>query len=224
MLSRIYNPVSPINFQRYIPYQLFTLGLSNKGILFYVFVAIISTLLYLNKVLIYDINGPVITLFIYSIISIAITSGLFLTSRFWDNDQLLLDYWDLDRYIPAIVRRRRVWNTRAQFQPFVPNAVLRARGAQSLNQTYIRYFSQLPIRISKQNFRKIKRRIVTKKLLAELNQDKLECSICLENIRVRQACSILSCKHIFHTKCVRKWLTEKCTTPNCPCCRADIRI
>lgn len=37
------------------------------------------------------------------------------------------------------------------------------------------------------------------------------CTICLENVNN----SPMECGHIFHTKCIKKWLKENDTCPNC---------
>lgn len=49
------------------------------------------------------------------------------------------------------------------------------------------------------------------------------CSICQEDINSRQNCSILKCDHLYHKKCIKKWLTKSCEKPTCPCCRVDVR-
>lgn len=51
-----------------------------------------------------------------------------------------------------------------------------------------------------------------------MNQYNVGCSICLDNFdNKRPTCSI-RCGHIFHTKCVKKWLKKN---KSCPVCRAD---
>ena len=49
------------------------------------------------------------------------------------------------------------------------------------------------------------------------------CVICQEDINSRQKCSILKCNHLYHTKCIKEWLTKTCETPSCPTCRKDVR-
>jgi len=48
------------------------------------------------------------------------------------------------------------------------------------------------------------------------NDSSSSCSICLEKFTVGIEVSVLSCKHIFHTTCVRRWI---CESNSCPTCR-----
>ena len=50
-----------------------------------------------------------------------------------------------------------------------------------------------------------------------------ECAICCEPIKSRQHMTVTQCNHVFHKKCLKKWLTETCSTPTCPMCRQDVR-
>ena len=45
------------------------------------------------------------------------------------------------------------------------------------------------------------------------------CSICLENILYKNDIIKTKCNHIFHTKCIEKWLSKQNT---CPICRDKI--
>ena len=42
------------------------------------------------------------------------------------------------------------------------------------------------------------------------------CTICIDKLYDKQQCRILSCFHIFHKKCVTKWLLKD---PSCPTCQ-----
>ena len=42
------------------------------------------------------------------------------------------------------------------------------------------------------------------------------CTICLENYNCKQIIAILDCNHVFHKKCIHKWLSNK---NMCPICR-----
>ena len=45
------------------------------------------------------------------------------------------------------------------------------------------------------------------------------CSICYENFIIGKSdISITPCSHIFHHKCIIKWVNEKSENPNCPNC------
>ena len=47
------------------------------------------------------------------------------------------------------------------------------------------------------------------------------CSICTENINIHNDVYLLSCFHIFHAKCLNKWIKKN---KNCPHCRNNINI
>ena len=46
-----------------------------------------------------------------------------------------------------------------------------------------------------------------------------DCPICLEPFKLRQHAKQLPCQHMFHKKCIDKWLNR---SHLCPCCRNDI--
>ncbi|WVZ02588.1 hypothetical protein V8G54_023394 [Vigna mungo] len=48
-----------------------------------------------------------------------------------------------------------------------------------------------------------------------------ECAICLEELKNGEECVVFSvCGHIFHCDCIKHWLEEKLTCPNCRHCVA----
>lgn len=54
-----------------------------------------------------------------------------------------------------------------------------------------------------------------KNLKEKLINDDIEiCSICLEKLK-EDKCVILSCEHIYHKVCIKKWLKKNETCPNC---------
>ena len=53
--------------------------------------------------------------------------------------------------------------------------------------------------------------------------DELECCICLEEFKKGYIIHRTSCNHHFHPKCLTRYLTKECLTPNCPMCRKDLR-
>lgn len=55
----------------------------------------------------------------------------------------------------------------------------------------------------------------------KLVEDKKRCAICLENFQNGDESIILPCVHIFHSKCIRKWVQRKKT---CPFCNYKINI
>ena len=69
-------------------------------------------------------------------------------------------------------------------------------------------------------------RIIQTKFRGKLAQNKLfrltkykTCSICLENIYFYNCTFLKNCDHIFHKRCIVKWL---CYENNCPNCRTEI--
>jgi hypothetical protein len=55
----------------------------------------------------------------------------------------------------------------------------------------------------------------------KLVEDKKRCIICLENFKNGDESIILPCVHIFHSKCIRRWVERKRT---CPFCNYKINI
>lgn len=56
----------------------------------------------------------------------------------------------------------------------------------------------------------------------KIKEDELlltECIICLENYKIGDKISILSCEHFYHKKCLNEWLKKK---EECPLCRVEI--
>ena len=49
--------------------------------------------------------------------------------------------------------------------------------------------------------------------------DKHQCSVCLENIKKGEIITKLDCGHIFHTDCINEWVSRDST---CPCCRVSL--
>ena len=50
------------------------------------------------------------------------------------------------------------------------------------------------------------------------------CVICCDDIKYKSTISETSCGHVYHSKCLRKWITKECRIPTCPTCRADLRV
>ena len=52
-----------------------------------------------------------------------------------------------------------------------------------------------------------------------------ECPICLEKIKNKETIK-LNCNHIFHKKCIKRWINETNNNPNlditCPLCKVNI--
>lgn len=58
-----------------------------------------------------------------------------------------------------------------------------------------------------------------KQLIKEWTLLKMECSICLQNILYNEEHFETKCKHVYHLKCIARWLREN---SSCPMCRARI--
>lgn len=61
---------------------------------------------------------------------------------------------------------------------------------------------------------------ITLENITELNDENKICSICLEEYKNNDKIKKLDCNHIFHSECVKIWLSNKTT---CPICRTDLR-
>ena len=85
------------------------------------------------------------------------------------------------------------------------------------------FLEPVHVRLSNDEFNAMPVSVMSKKLRKQLNDDEPCCPICMENIKTRCHCTVLPCGHVYHKKCARKWLTEKCERPTCPMCRADVR-
>lgn len=70
-------------------------------------------------------------------------------------------------------------------------------------------------RVRSINLEKLNKFIVNKS-----NKPCDDCPICLEEFKGRQHCRRFNCSHVFHKKCIDKWLTKK---TQCPVCRACVQ-
>ena len=66
----------------------------------------------------------------------------------------------------------------------------------------------------------LKKEKLTEEMI-ENNKDGIECSICLENIKINEVINILKCGHIFHYKCMEELVDHK--DDKCPNCRCDLK-
>ena len=72
--------------------------------------------------------------------------------------------------------------------------------------------------------------VLTKDQFNQLNHKPLtrsnkltnSCTICLEDLKIKQMVTTLSCKHQYHKRCVKTWFCNN--DVKCPNCRADQRI
>lgn len=72
----------------------------------------------------------------------------------------------------------------------------------------------------------VDRRRVTdslRKEIAEKEGEEINCPICQEEMKTNQHVFKTKCGHVFHQKCLKEWLVEKCERPTCPMCKTDVR-
>ena len=51
-----------------------------------------------------------------------------------------------------------------------------------------------------------------------------DCCICLEKLDATQALrQINSCKHIYHDICIRGWIKQRISNPQCPMCKVQLK-
>lgn len=58
-------------------------------------------------------------------------------------------------------------------------------------------------------------------------QQDIECCICCENVKTNEYIRELNCGHVFHKKCIDKWLLSSMKekeTVSCPICRTVINL
>ena len=70
-------------------------------------------------------------------------------------------------------------------------------------------------RVRNIDFKKLNKFIVNKS-----NKPCDDCPICLDEFKCRQHCRRFGCSHVFHKKCIDKWLTKN---TQCPVCRACVQ-
>lgn len=61
--------------------------------------------------------------------------------------------------------------------------------------------------------------VLTASTLRRLNRDTPDCSICLEKFRVKDVVTRLPCTHVYHSNCIREWLTQ---SGSCPVCKHPV--
>jgi len=54
------------------------------------------------------------------------------------------------------------------------------------------------------------------------NDTSITCSICLELLKEGLYKRVLSCSHVFHKKCIDKWIKNNNYDCSCPLCRKNI--
>ena len=65
--------------------------------------------------------------------------------------------------------------------------------------------------------------IETRALLYEKTDTTANCTICLAAMSELKKCSILPCRHTYHTECIHEWIdADEETSLQCPMCRREI--
>lgn len=57
----------------------------------------------------------------------------------------------------------------------------------------------------------------------EENNEKI-CTICLDEFKIDDTVSATKCQHLFHFKCISKWLNENITNLKCPNCNTNFIV
>jgi hypothetical protein len=73
----------------------------------------------------------------------------------------------------------------------------------------------VPIVLDKKKFDTFKIKTATNRYIKQINKD--NCTICLDQYKLKDTYITLLCKHNFHEKCIKKWLCEN--SKKCPTCR-----
>lgn len=55
-------------------------------------------------------------------------------------------------------------------------------------------------------------------------QNQEACCICVEDFTKDSECRETPCHHLFHEDCLMKWVETKLAAPDCPFCRAEIKV
>ena len=50
------------------------------------------------------------------------------------------------------------------------------------------------------------------------------CAICVEDFAPNNMVRETPCSHLFHDECLMKWVETKMPSPDCPSCRAEIKL
>jgi len=62
---------------------------------------------------------------------------------------------------------------------------------------------------------------ISEKKYSEISTEENTCSICIDIIKQDDIIRQLNCKHVFHTKCIEKYLLEY--NSSCPLCREKLK-
>ena len=54
----------------------------------------------------------------------------------------------------------------------------------------------------------------------KLNEENKKCVICYEDFKNNDSAIFLPCFHVFHSNCIKEWLSKK---DICPCCKINVK-
>ena len=138
-------------------------------------------------------------------------------------DSGILGYYSVSdyRYHASVVLNRSL----PESHPAARNLRMEMQGHRDILHRRIQeFFKPVSLRLTDTEFKSIERRVMGRPLMRELGIEECpDCPICMEQIRSRQHCTVLPCKHLMHVNCAKQWLMEHCTKPTCPLCRCCCR-
>lgn len=77
-----------------------------------------------------------------------------------------------------------------------------------------------PAKVSKHSLNRIHRIVITEDHLMDSSGNRSSCSICLQDFECQDvARSLTNCRHLFHLRCINKWISKQ---RSCPLCRCPI--
>ena len=82
------------------------------------------------------------------------------------------------------------------------------------------YFEDVQVVCDEKDFEQLKTVVFN-----DITEDKVindTCFICMEKYQFSEKCTVLTCKHCFHPKCIQEWLCNY--NHRCPTCRVEVGI
>lgn len=111
-------------------------------------------------------------------------------------------------------------NTNANFNRMHSNMINIIFGLFLDNTFNNNDLEDVKVTLTKSEFKKFKRIFLTTNNINDYSNK--ECNICMEEYKLKNTLISLSCKHLFHKKCIQNWLCNE--KVSCPICRKDMRI
>jgi glutaredoxin-related protein len=89
----------------------------------------------------------------------------------------------------------------------------------AFNETVTTDYEDVKVTLSDEDFQKFKTETINQTTIS-VYSDK-DCNICMDEYKNGDSVTHLTCKHVFHTDCIKNWLCNEKIT--CPVCRKDTR-